>query len=126
MNTTSVVVGLSVLVYVASACTGPPAKVTTIKSPTDGVFYTMETWTGEGAIVNDHTEVYAHFERRGRFEKQLVLEGENIDDTRIVWISGDVARVCLYGGVTTLFHNEVTLRAGDASITLHNQLRDDC
>jgi hypothetical protein len=122
---TQTVCVLGMLACVASACV-KPAEVTTTKSPIDGVFYTMETWTGYGAIVNDHSEVYAHLERGGRSDKELVLAGDNIDETKIVWLSGYEARICLAGGVTTSFRNEVTLRAGDVSVTLHNQLRENC
>jgi hypothetical protein len=89
------------------------------------VFYTVETWTGQGAIVNDWTEVYAHLERGGHSDKRRILDVDNADDTKIVWISSYEARICVPdGAVTTAFSNEVTLRAGDAYVTLHNQLRD--
>ena len=112
---------------VCVACSGAPREITTIKSPTDGVYYTVETWTGEGAIVNNWTEVNAHLKRGGRSDKKLVLEVSNADDTKIVWINSYEARICIpAGGVTATFRNQVTLADGDASVTLHNQLREDC
>src|SRR5690348_201778 len=90
-----------------------PDHVTTYKSPRDGVFYTVETFKGIGPPDPDHTRVYAHFERDGKSDKELVMEGGYLDISRIIWISSHDAIICMTTGVTNTFRSEVTLDLGN-------------
>ena len=56
-------------------CTKPD-RVAVFKSPDPELFYTVETYNGQGAVVSDFTRVYAHLERDGKTDKKLVLDGE--------------------------------------------------
>jgi len=102
--------------------------VTTIKSPIRGVFYTVEV-SKAGGPAADTTRVYAHLERNGKARKILVLSGENLTVGAIIWSTPHNASLCLEGGITDTFRNEVTLIVGDTpedSETIHNVLQEQC
>jgi hypothetical protein len=104
------------------ACAKPNA-VRVFNSPTNGVFYTVETYYGHGPS-SDTTRVYASLGHGG--EKMLVLEGENLTVTKVMWEGQHAATLCLDGGITGTFRNEVTLISGTASETIHNRLQEHC
>jgi hypothetical protein len=109
------------------ACTRPDS-VTIIKAPLEGVFYTVEV-SKAGGPTADTTRVYAHLERDGKAKKILVLAGENVTVGKITWNNPRQATICLDGGITDVFRNEVTLIVGDSvgdSETIHHQLKEDC
>jgi hypothetical protein len=100
----------------------------TFKSSTPGLFYTVEIFKN-GGPTSDTTRVYAHLERGSKAKKLLVLEGENLTVTKIVWANSHDATLCLDGGITSTFRNEVTLLVGDApedSETITNHLQEHC
>jgi hypothetical protein len=114
-------------VSLVSACTKPDS-VTSIKAPVAGLFYTVEV-SKTGGPAADTTRVYAHLERNGKAKKILVLDGENVTVGKITWSNPSQATICLDGGITDVFRNEVTLIVGDSvddSVTIHHQLREDC
>ena len=101
--------------------------MTIIRSPLQGVFYTIETFYGYGPSSDD-TQVFAHLERNGKLKKQLVLDGENLE-LRIIWNDPHDATLCLAGSITHTYDNVVTLIVGDApedSETIHNHLDEHC
>jgi|GEM_PF-2115951 len=115
------------VIGLTSGCS-KPNSVTTSKSPTDGLFYTVETFKA-GGHTSDTTRVYAHLERNGKAKKMLVLDGENVTVQKISWNNPHDATLCLDGGITDTFRNEVTLIVGDApedSETIHNHLQEHC
>ena len=59
-----------------TACS-KPSRVVRIDSPGAGVFQTVEISHGRGAISNDFTRIYAHFDNAGQTDKQLLLDGEH-------------------------------------------------
>jgi hypothetical protein len=93
---------------------GRPNSVTTFKSPTQGVFFTLETYYGHGPVFSDIAKVYAHFERQGRAKKMVVLDGENLTVAKIIWKGPHEDTPCLDGGITNTFRNRVTLILGDS------------
>jgi hypothetical protein len=112
------------IVLVISGC-AKPNRITVFKSPISGVFYTVETYYASGP-VSDTTRVYAHLEHNGKEKRMLILDGENITIGKIIWNSAHVGTICLDGGITHTFQNEVTLIVGDTSETLRNHLREHC
>ena len=90
------------------------------------MFYTVETFYGHGAADSDFTWVYAHLERNGTSKKILVLSGTNMTVSKIVWTAPHENTICLGGGITDTFRNEVTLIAGDVSETIRSHLREHC
>ena len=114
------VVLLTSLVLLACA---KPNAVRTFNSPTEGVFYTVETYYGHGPS-SDTTRIYANLGRDSK--KVLVLEGENLTVTNIMWEGQHAATLCLDGGITSTFRNEVTLISGGISETMHNRLQEHC
>jgi hypothetical protein len=117
---------LSAVCFVIGLLTGcaRPDHVTKMNSPIEGVFYTVETYYGRGPS-SDTNRVYANLERNGK-AKMLVLEGENLTVAKITWESSHEATLCLKGGITVTFRNEVTLIAGNTSETIHNRLQEHC
>jgi hypothetical protein len=105
-----------------------PDSVTIIKAPLEGMFYTAEVSRAAGPAA-DTTRVYAHLERNGKTRKILVMEGENITMGGFTWNNPHRATICLDGGITNVFRNEVTLIVGDSladSETIHHELREGC
>jgi hypothetical protein len=116
---------LSLLIAFVLGCARPD-EVVTIKSPTDGVFYTIETSHAAGP-VSDTTRVYAHFERNGKARKILALAGENLTVERIIWINPHEGTFCIQGGITDTFRNQVTLILNDKiDETMHHHLQEGC
>ena len=125
MNKRSSLTLLCLLSVIIAGCSKPD-HVTTIKSPIEGVSYTVETHYGHGAVNSDYTRVYAHLERTGKATRVLVLSGENLNVSNIIWANQHENTFCLNGGITDTFRNEVTLIAGDASETIHSHLQEHC
>jgi hypothetical protein len=125
LKTYGLLTATCVIVSLLSGCSKPDS-VTTIKSPIEGMFYTVEI-SKAGGPTSDTTRVYAHLERNGKAKKILVLDGENVKVARIIWNNPHDATLCLDGGITDTFRNEVTLIVGDApndSETIHNHLQE--
>ena len=107
------------------ACTNAkPDQVVTFKSPTVGVFYTEETYFGQGAIDDDYTNVYLHFERSGKAEKALVLSGTYVTVKKIEWAGPEESTIFFESGFTGTFRNRVTLGLDGASKTFHAHLQE--
>jgi hypothetical protein len=103
-----------------------PDHVSTSKSPIDGLFYTVETFNGSGPVDPDYTRVYAHLQRDGKSDKQLVMDGGYLDISKITWAGSHDAILCLKSGVTKSFRSEVTLGSGSASETIRNHINEHC
>jgi hypothetical protein len=104
---------------------GRPDRVTTVPSPVEGVFYTVETTFGHGPS-SDTNRIHAHLRRNGQAKRLLVLEGENLTVTKVNWDGPHDVTVCLDGVITNTFRNVVTLIVGNASETIRNHLHEDC
>jgi hypothetical protein len=120
-------ISLYLVVNLVSGCAKPDHIMTT-NSPIKGVFYTVEVFKADGP-TSDTTRVYAHLERNGKTKKMLVLDGGNLTVARIIWNNPHDATLCLGGGITETFRNQVTLIVGDApddSETINNHLREHC
>ena len=101
------------LSMVVSGCARPD-KVTTFESPTAGVFFTVEKNNGgPGPLGSDVTKVYAHLERHGKSTRILVLEGDSLSVSKVIWNTPHDDSICLDGGISDTFHNQVTLILGD-------------
>jgi hypothetical protein len=123
------VIALLSPILVISGC-ARPVNVRTFQSPTPGVFFTVETYGGGvGPLGSDITKVYAHFERQGKSRRILVLEGDSLTITAILWNTPQDDTICFDGGTTDTFHNQVTLILGDTpenSVTIHNKVNEHC
>jgi hypothetical protein len=110
-------------------CTRPD-KIETFKSPTEGISFTVESYNGgPGPLGSDITKVYAKFERHGKSRRIQVLEGDSLSIKKIIWNAPFDDTICLSGGITDRFRNQVTLILGDSledSVTLHNHLDEHC
>lgn len=113
------------IVSLISGC-AKPDHVTTVKSPTEGVFYTVETFNGHGAADSDFTRVYAHLERNGKSDRKLVVDGTYLEISKIIWAGPHDVTLCKQAGITNSFRSEVTLISGDTSETIHNHLEEHC
>ena len=100
-------------------------KIETIKSPVAGIFYTVETYEGQGAIDNDYTRVYLHMERSGQSDKALVLSGTYVTVSNIEWINSTENVLYMNDGYTDTFRSRVTLRAGGVTETFHAYLQEN-
>jgi hypothetical protein len=111
-----------------TGCATKPDHVKTIKSPTDGFYYTVETYLAKGGPPSPgDTLVYANLHRDGQSARRLVLEGEDLTVARIVWDGPYEATICMGGGYTNTFRNEVTLDLGDsASENVYTHLDESC
>jgi hypothetical protein len=58
-----------------------------------------------------------------------VLSGSDLTVRNLLWNDPHHATICLDGGITNVFRNEVTLIVGDSiadSETIYHQLREGC
>jgi hypothetical protein len=108
-----------------SGCHAKPDQIVTTPSPDSSVFYTVETFRGDGPLSSGSTDVYAHLKAGSDIDRKLVLHGLYLN-TRVTWTDRDNADLCLAGGLTSEFYNEVTLNAGKAYKTIHNHLKENC
>ncbi len=114
-----------VLLAMLVACTRPePDHVVTFKSPTTGIFYTVETRFGQGAIDNDYTSVYLHLERSEKSVRQLVLSGTYVTVMKIEWTGPQESTIFFDSGFTDTFSNRVTLSLDGFSKTFHATLQE--
>jgi hypothetical protein len=112
---------LCLLVNVISACANDE-RIKTINSPVDGVFYTVET-------TDAYTRVYARSERDGKFDKQLVLEGNRLQLSKVIWNTPYDVTLCLERGTTESFHSQVILIVGGSAGAfeiIKNHLEEHC
>ena len=100
-----------------------PNEVKTIKTPIDGVSFTVETFYGHAAMDADITNVSAIFEQNGKRCKKLVLHGQNVTITNINWINEDKFLICVNGGIITILNSNVTLNAGGISKIIECRLQ---
>ncbi len=112
------------LVLVA-ACAKPDAAIR-VNSPAPGVFMTVETYHGHGAIDDDYTWIYAHLVADGNSDRRLVLAGEYLESTTVTWASDSEVTLCIPEGYTDRYSNYVTLEAGKAWLTIRSHLHEDC
>jgi hypothetical protein len=127
MKKYSLLISLYLMADLVSGC-AKPDHVTTTKSAVKGVFYTVEVFKA-GGPTSDTTRVYAHLERNGKAKKMLVLDGGNLTVAKIIWNNPHDVTLCLAGGITETFRNEVTLIVGDDpddSETIYNHIEEHC
>jgi hypothetical protein len=122
-NTFATICVLSIAML--SGCHAKPDQIVMTPSPDSSVFYTVETFRGDGPLSSGSTDVYAHLKAGSDMDRKLVLHGLYLN-TRVTWTDRDNADLCLAGGLTSEFYNEVTLNAGKAYKTLHNHLKENC
>jgi hypothetical protein len=106
-------------------CHAKPDHIVYIRSTDPNVFYTVESSDGHGPLDSGATDVYAHMNDGSASDRKLVLHGLYLN-TRITWIDRDNVSLCLAGGLTSEYYNEVTLNAGQAYRTIHNHLKENC
>lgn len=103
-----------------------PSSVKVVKSPTDSIFLTVESYGGKGPASADDTRLYAHFSQDGAADRKLILEGEYLEISKLYWVKPDELMICLAGGITDTFRNEVTLSIGRSDRKVRSSLRDVC
>jgi hypothetical protein len=102
-----------------------PDKVVKIPSATSELYLTIETFH-EGPMVGDDTRIYVHLDRDGQSKKRLVLYGEDLSFSQVKWIDPNSVSLCLTGGLTVEYHNEVTLFVGNGDAKVHTYLSERC
>lgn len=102
-----------------------PDMVLIFPSPAEGLFYTVEEYRA-GGPVSDTVRVVAHLERNGASDSMLVLDGGDITVKAVRWDSQNEVTICIEGGITNTFRNQVTLFAEQLSVTIRNRLDERC
>ena len=118
-------VALLVELAIIAGC-GKPDKVDRINSPNPDVFLTVETNYALGPAAADFTRIYAHLEAKGYSDKELVLDGQYLQNTKVVWLSSNTVMLCISKGYTESFRNYVGLRAGGVSEMIHTHFEEQC
>jgi hypothetical protein len=103
-----------------------PSTVRVIRSPISSVFLTIETYNGNGPVSAGDMRLYAHFSQDGETDRQLILDGENLTISKLSWEKPNELVICLSGGITDTFRNEVTLIIGRSDRSVHSSLRENC
>lgn len=119
-------VSLLTLSLILIAGCSKPDTVDRINSPDPGVFLTIETQHGRGAISNDYTKIYAHLENSKKSDRELLLSGEYLENTKVTWLSPREILFCIPDSATDTFHTYITLRAGGVSDTIRSHLQEHC
>ncbi|HEX3675697.1 MAG TPA: hypothetical protein VHU87_15605 [Rhizomicrobium sp.] len=103
-----------------------PDSVRVVKSPDPSVILTIETYKGLGPVSADEVGIYAHFTQGGATSQEQILGGENLTISKLSWQKPNELTICLSGGITDMFRNEVALILGRSDRTVHSVLREDC
>jgi hypothetical protein len=119
-------IAFACLIALALAGCAKPSAVKVVKSPVRSVYLTIEYYNGNGPASADDVRVYAHFEQGGDTDRKLILEGEYLELSKLTWVGSNKVLICLSGGITDTFRNEVTLIIGRADRKVHSYLREDC
>lgn len=121
---------IAVGVFAGCALIAHPDRVQRFDSPVAGLFFTVETWYGRGAIAPDFTRVYAHVEANGKTDRELVLDGEYLEKTKVIWLSPAEVTLCVettyQEGYTDHFRSYVTLSVGGVAKTIHSHYQGRC
>lgn len=125
MKTICCLIALLIQVSVILGC-AKPDHVDRINSPSHGLFFTIETNYAGGPAAADFTRIYAHLEVNGQSDKELVLDGQYLQNTKVLWLNSHEVRLCVSEGYTESFRNYVGLRAGGVSDTIHSHLDQHC
>jgi hypothetical protein len=116
---------LSIAVLGIVGCSRPD-KITTVASPRPALFYTVETTSGDGPMSSGSTDVYANLRDGSKTRRVLVLRGLYLQISSIKWNSPDDVTMCLAGGITSVFRNQITLNGENTYVTVHNHIDERC
>jgi hypothetical protein len=121
---------IAVGIFAGCALIAHPDSVQRFDSPVAGLFFTVETRYGHGAVSPDFTQVYAHLEANGKNDRELVMDGEYLEKINVIWLSPTEVALCVEKGYregfTDHFRNYATLRAGGVSKTIHSHFQEHC
>jgi hypothetical protein len=111
--------------FALSGCHAKPEKVVTFKSPFNSVFYTVESFNGQG-LSSGYTRVYVHYPTGNKEYRQIVLSGPYLNP-EVKWNSAEDVDFCIKNGRTVEFWNRVTLTSESApQLEIHHHLKEDC
>ena len=116
---------LSATILAIAGCSRPD-KISTIASPRPGLFYTVETKSGDGPMSSGSTDVYANLRDGSKIRRMLVLRGLYLQISSVKWNSQDDVTLCVTGGITSIFRNQITLNGEDIFVTVHNHFSEQC
>jgi hypothetical protein len=101
-------------------------KTSEVVGPSNGVTYVVEVKYGQGATSSDFTRVFAAPVENASSRAILVLSGENLDVRSIKWSDSSNVVICLDGGITDHFFNEVRVPVRNGSLQVKNHLVEHC
>lgn len=113
-------------ILLLSGCRQKPAHIVRFAGPTPEIFYTFETWEGQGPLAADFTRVFAHFAKNAAEDHTVVLDGAYLTIPDIRWNGQHDVIICLTKGRTNTFRNDVVLNAGGESLEIRNHLDEGC
>ena len=125
-NKTFIIILYLTSVLIVGCSKAKPDNIIKFNSPDPSIYYTVETYHGHGAMDSDYTWVYAHVERNGKTNRELVLDGEYLKVTNIVWNDSHENTICLDSGITNIYRNEVTISLDGKSETIYSHLEEHC
>lgn len=117
---------LASTLVILSGCTAKPDLIVTVPSPDPNVYYTVESFRGDGPLSSEATNIYAHLNSGGKSDRQMVLHGLYLENARVTWMDPENASICLNGGLTSEYHNKVSLSSGDVYRNIHSHLKENC
>jgi len=117
--------GMFFVALVSISCS-QPGESKRIDGPGNGVTYIIKTSYGAGAATSDYTEVFATPLGGKESESTLVLSGENLDIKKVVWTDASNVSICLSGGITDRYVNQVFVGVKGDSVKIRNHLFENC
>jgi hypothetical protein len=97
-----------------------------IDGPNNGATYVIETSYGLGAATSDYTVLSAVSRGDKEGKKVLVLSGENLVIQKLTWTDANNVYICLKGGITDRYANQVSIGPIEKLVKIRNHLVEDC
>jgi hypothetical protein len=111
-----------------AACSKTSTEVTELSVPDSSLKLTFSAGRGGGPLVADSSELTMSLHKGKESDSEVVLSGIYITLKRVTWDNPHNATICIDGGYTSTFRNNITLNANDQhySYPVHFALREDC
>lgn len=118
---------LFALLASAAGCARAPRTVVVARSDDPSVYVTAVTDHAVSPADSDFTRFYAHLVVGKRSDRVLLLDGQYLQDTRVLWHGHSQVTFCnIAEGYTLLFRNRIMLSVGQVSQTIDARLENWC
>jgi hypothetical protein len=108
------------------SCSRRPGRVDTFNSPDDEASIIVEMYDGQGAISSNYANVYLMARHENKSSRLLILSGEYLVLSNVIWINNSEVYLCMSAGSTATFRNEATITIRNWPRTVRSHLLEHC